>query len=122
MEEAPPIYAQRDLDEIVTSPVTMPLVRRLVIDAVAERRDQQERKYPLRHHGFPRDLRMEILAEEVGEVATEAKALAWATLQTNVAKAQVRDFALCLRGELLDVAAVAVRWAEMLERDYHLTR
>ena len=55
-------------------------------------------------HEFPEDIRLAVLMEEVGEVANE--------LQNR--RLQIRDN-VHLRMELIQVAAVAVRWIEALE-------
>ena len=62
-----------------------------------------EREFQNETHKFPEDIRLAVLVEEVGEVAKE--------LQENDRNK------INLRMELVQVAAIAVRWIEELEND-----
>lgn len=68
-----------------------------IFNAIYKERVKQDIKHP----NFPKDLRMEVLVEEVGEVAKD--------LQEKNAEN--------LKYELIQVAAVAVRWIEHLEKE-----
>lgn len=72
--------------------------RKGLFDEINKERDRQDFKHPY-PKGFPNDIRMEILAEEVGEVA----------------KAKLEGDQSQLRDELIQVAATAVRWIECLD-------
>lgn len=65
-----------------------------IFDAIIEERARQDNM-----HEFPLELRMAVLAEELGEVA-------------SALQAERVDY---LISELIQVAAVAVRWIEALE-------
>ena len=75
---------------------------------VSRERDYQDRLHPM-PDGFPASLRMAILAEEVGEVAAEV-------ISMHLPKPYPADHAKLLRAELVQVAAVAVRWIEALDK------
>jgi len=67
---------------------------------IAKERERQDKKHPL-PNGFPKDLRSEILMEEVGEVA----------------KARLERDTVQMRKELIEVAATAVRWIEIMDME-----
>lgn len=72
-------------------------MRKAIYKRIDQVRAKQNQKHPL-PMGFPKGLRMEILVEEVGEVA----------------RALLERDPESLKAELVDVAAVAVRWLEIL--------
>lgn len=78
----------------------------VLLDVVSERRLQED-KFPTEDGGFDPEHRLAILAEEVGEIATE-------TLPQSPYARGVHE---PLRGELVQVAAVAVRWIECLDAE-----
>jgi NTP pyrophosphatase (non-canonical NTP hydrolase) len=74
--------------------------QQLIFEHIAEERERQDSKHPL-PHGFKYVDRLAILVEEVGEVG----------------KAIFEDNRLELRDELIQVAAVAVRWIEQIDNE-----
>jgi NTP pyrophosphatase (non-canonical NTP hydrolase) len=78
-----------DIDDEIES-------RMWVFERIADEREFQEER-----HEFPEHLRLAVLTEEVGEVAKEL-------LESDGNKVN-------LRTELIQVAAVAIRWIEYLE-------
>jgi hypothetical protein len=72
-----------------------------------ERRSQEERWNPEGITGhFPEHRRLAVLVEEVGEVAAELQGGPILTVTNE-----------CLRAELVQVAAVAMRWIEALDTE-----
>lgn len=71
--------------------------RNNIFEQISVERERQDKLHP----EFPIDLRMEILAEEIGEVA----------------KAKLDGDMPGLRKELLEVAAVCVRWVETMDHN-----
>lgn len=80
-------------------------VSRVVPDVLAERVRIEEVWGP----GFPEDLRLAVLMEEVGEVAKELQPPDVTTFGEYPTDR--------LRRELVQVAAVALRWIEHLDRE-----
>lgn len=74
--------------------------RMLIFNEISSERYRQDQKHPA-PSGFAVDLRMEILVEEVGEVA----------------KAKFEGDFIEMRKELLEVAAVCVRWVESMDSE-----
>lgn len=71
--------------------------RSAIFDQVSKERQRQDSLHP----HFPREIRTDVLLEEFGEVA----------------KAKLDGNQSDLRKELIEVAAVAVRWIEMLDHE-----
>jgi NTP pyrophosphatase (non-canonical NTP hydrolase) len=72
-------------------------LRAAIFEAINAERARQNKKHP----EFQKELRMAVLAEEVGEVGT--------ALQTGDLEN--------LREELTQVAALAVRWLEYIDKE-----
>ncbi len=99
---------------MTTSRQTNPSGARLgVLLAVHDERERQEARWnPAGVPGaFPPDARLPVLVEEVGEVADAMQALAVADPMEGEDVAGREH----LRAELVQVAAVAVRWIEALD-------
>jgi NTP pyrophosphatase (non-canonical NTP hydrolase) len=86
-------------------------VRRGVLLDVHRERERQDAKFPAAEGGFPDELRLAILTEEVGEVAET-----WLEFQRRAWQGGSR-WKQNLRDELVQVAAVAVRWIEALDEE-----
>lgn len=80
--------------------VTKKLRQDQIFEHIAEERDRQDQKHPM-PNGFPPTDRLAILVEEVGEVG----------------KALCEHKKLEVRKELIHVAAVAVRWLELIDEE-----
>lgn len=75
-------------------------LRKDLFEEISRERARQDLKHPY-PEGFPKDLRMEILVEEIGEVS----------------KAKIEGDQAQLRDELIQVAATALRWIECLDHE-----
>lgn len=86
----------------------IPLGRLAALLAVDAERDRQDEAYPLDEGGFDAGVRLAVLTEEVGEVARVQCGMAWGAIGGSHARGRLRE-------ELVQVAAVAVRWIESLD-------
>lgn len=81
-----------------------------IFEAVKEKmwifeRIATEREYQDGTHEFPEEIRLSVLVEEVGEIAKELQEIEQGKNKLN------------LMYELIQTAAVCIRWVEMLEKE-----
>lgn len=88
----------------------IPLRRLAALLAVDAERDRQDDAYPLDEGGFDPSVRLAVLTEEIGEVARVECGTAWGAIGGTHARERLRE-------ELVQVAAVAVRWIETLDAE-----
>ena len=79
------------------------MTREEIFAAIEEERERQDRLHP----GWYPELALAVLAEEVGEVAE-----VWAAFQQASSFARKIEMRDAMRDEIIQVAAVCVRWLE----------